>query len=114
MEYYDSRRVPLSRTLLSRIVLEEIGTIDGCAVYLVDGEIARDEVDVDFALGGHDARYRYIPHGTIWVEDTGSRRDVLHNLQHEAYERQLMLAGEPYSRAHARAARMELQQRKKH
>jgi hypothetical protein len=93
------------RDLVRRRRLGEAG---GRAVVLVDGRAVRSAFDLNFTLGGHGFRYRFIPRGEIWIDDAvaaGERPAILH---HEAVEVDLMAAGLAYPAAHARASRAEV------
>jgi hypothetical protein len=76
-------------------------------VWLVDGRAVRDLAFVDFTLGGHGYRYRFIPRGEIWIDDAVAvveRPAVLH---HEEVEVGLMAGGMRYDAAHALASEAE-------
>jgi hypothetical protein len=94
--------------------IKSLGKIkpDDCEIFLVDGDKARDEVTVEFSLGGHSRAdlpgMDKIPEGEIWVEDTGSPQDLANNLTHEIVERILMkYAGLDYESAHEAASSIE-------
>ena len=84
---------------------------DNCEVFLVDGEIVRNGVSIEFALGGHHyvgPGYDKIPEGEIWVEDTGDVQDLADNIAHEIIERLLMkYAKMEYEDAHEIASSAE-------
>ena len=85
----------------------------GLRVYLVDGERIRDLIDTDFTMGGNDGRYRYVPRGEVWVEQTLSSRDRATTVLHEVEERRRMVeGGEDYGRAHDGALEVERAWRK--
>jgi hypothetical protein len=84
-----------------------LGTIAGREVWLVDGRVVRDLAYVDFTLGGHGYRYRFIPRREIWIDDAvrpAERASVLH---HEVVEVGLMADGMKYDEAHAHASAAE-------
>lgn len=72
-------------------------------VWLVDGKLIRDSVDVDFVAGGHFWRYQWIPEGEIWIEADTPKDEIRFYLLHELVERALMVGGMGYDEAHARA-----------
>lgn len=94
--------------LIARIhkgLLPEAGA--GVKIWLVDGELVRDVLFIDFTEGGHDKVYKFIPEGEVWIDDDvmpGERRFVL---LHELHERGLMSRGWSYDRAHRHASRLE-------
>lgn len=73
-------------------------------VFLIDGEFVRDELDINFCLGGHHYVYDFIPEEEIWVEEMKDERDTKDNMGHEIYERRLMKEdGLEYEKAHEKA-----------
>jgi hypothetical protein len=84
-----------------------LGAAGPRAVWLVDGSAVRGQHDLDFTLGGHGFRYRFIPRAEIWLDDAvvaGERPAILH---HELVEVELMAAGMRYAEAHDRASAAE-------
>lgn len=77
-------------------------------VWIVDGELVRDLLFIDFTEGGHDEIYDFIPKNEIWIDDDvveGERRYIL---LHELHERRLMAEGCDYDKAHRISSRKEL------
>lgn len=109
MDFYKPHeKVKLEEGLLTRIRVREVGKFMEFSIWLVDGEVIRDEVDVDFTAGGNPGRYLYVPEGEIWVEETSTEKDYLASVVHEWYEAELMIkSGLSYSDAHDEAASVE-------
>ncbi len=76
-------------------------------VWIVDGRAVRDHLSVDFTLGGHGLRYRFIPRGEIWIDDAVVAQEVAAIVVHEEEELRLMRAGLDYAVAHRRASLVE-------
>lgn len=94
----------LSPSLLRRIRSERIGRLHGFDVWLVDGTVVRNEIDIDFVAGGNPARYGYVPEGEIWVEQVYGPLDVEATALHEAIEcERMQRLGESYDDAHDHA-----------
>ena len=89
-----------------------LGTVAGREVWLVAGRIVRDLAYVDFTLGGHGHRYRFISRREIWIDDAVRPAERAAILHHEAVEVALMAAGMKYAAAHARASREEVRFRR--
>ncbi len=89
------------------LYLEALGRAPGVVVWLVSGQAVRDRRDVEFTEGGHDFRYRYIPAGEVWLDDTMEPEDRVFVLLHELNERVLMRQGEGYAEAHAASSKLE-------
>lgn len=88
--------------------LRLLGKIAGLSIYLVSGERVRDDVDIDFTLGGNEAVYTYVPPGEIWIDDAAHVLDRTATALHELVERDLMLHhGMDYDRAHDAASARE-------
>jgi len=86
---------------------------DGREIWLIDGRAVRDLAYVDFTLGGHGFRYRFIPRREIWLDDAVRPSERPFILHHELVELDLMAnGGLSYDLAHARASRAEISLRK--
>lgn len=80
----------------------KIGSLFGHDVEAVDGELTRDEHDVDFVAGGNSERYpTLVPRGKIYVEDGMTPLDTAATAMHEFVEMTLMSrSGMEYADAH--------------
>jgi len=96
-----------SKPATAKVRISGMGKAVGLAVYRVDAEKVRDEVDIDFTQGGHPAVYGYIPRGEVWIESTLSNREAAIVLLHELVEYELMREGLSYSKAHDKACAVE-------
>jgi len=75
-------------------------TKEGVFVWLVDGRAVRSVFDIDFAEGGHDLVYNYVPQNEIWIDDDVSAKERLYVILHELCERSWIGKGLNYSQAH--------------
>jgi cell wall-associated NlpC family hydrolase len=107
MDHFSPERTPVE---VKKTPLGEMGDFK---LFAVDGPQIRNEVDVDFALGGNPGRYKYVPMDELWVEDTGDHEDMARTAEHELRECKLMLEGLSYDEAHERASEVEESQREK-
>lgn len=83
---------------------------DGTKIYIVDGPYIRDNMYVDFTMGGHGYVYDFIPKDEIWLEEMLIKEDDSFDLMHEIYEYTLMkyVKGfEKYEKAHDASANVE-------
>lgn len=79
------------------------------AVFLVNGEMVRDNYDLDYAEGGHDVVYKWIPEREVWLDNDIFQPDIGPTLLHEIHERRLMAeAGWSYDLAHEYALKVEM------
>jgi len=86
----------------------------GCKVFIVNGELIRDNIDIDYVMGGNGFRYLYIPIDEIWVEDKYYKtKEFNYIVYHEHSELKLMRKGLNYSDAHDLASIKELVKRGK-
>lgn len=76
-------------------------------VWVVSGELVRDIFDIDFAGGGHDKVYHYIPPKEVWIDDDILQNERKYILLHELHERFYMTKGMKYLPAHRRATKVE-------
>lgn len=103
---------PDAETIRAAARIRRLGDLMRREVWLVNGRAVRDLAYVDFTLGGHGYRYRFIPRGEIWIDDAvrpGERASVLH---HEGIEVAHMAGGMLYEEAHRLASRAEQRYRR--
>ncbi len=82
---------------------------DGTKVYKVDGNYIRNNVDIDWTMGGHDYVYpKYIPKDEIWLDKDMAKNDFENTLRHENTERRKMISGKKYDKAHELANKEEI------
>ena len=94
-----------------------IGQVDGVDVYIVDGDLVRNDYWMDFNYGGHSYIYgidnteypnvSFIPPNQIWLESHIDPNELVLTLYHEINEYNLMQDGVSYEEAHAQANRAE-------
>ena len=80
---------------------------DHLTVWLIDGEVVRALYMVDYADGGHDLVYDFVPKNEIWLEEVLTADDRKFILLHELHERHLMSQGKDYPHAHEGATIIE-------
>ena len=99
---------PIDIALSKKIHLHSLGNISQFEIWLVNGPILRDEVDIDFTTGGNPSRYNYVPTNEIWLEDEDYPKDLACNLLHELTECWLMKNKSlTYDKAHEKASHFE-------
>lgn len=103
---------PTVSQLRAHVLLRPIDKVHGRTVWLVSGRRVRDLAYVDFTLGGHGYRYRFISRREIWIDDAARPSERGAILHHEAVEVAHMSAGMPYAQAHALASHAEVQFRR--
>lgn len=72
-------------------------------VWLVDGELIRDKIYIDFTEGGNSNAYPWFPPRQIWIDDVGVK-ELKNTLVHELREYLTMAKGSSYENAHSHAA----------
>ncbi len=80
---------------------------NGVAVWVVNGRLVRSVFDVDFTEGGHDHVYEFVPENEIWIDDDLDDAERGFVLLHEMHERNRMITGWPYSKAHDESSHIE-------
>jgi len=80
---------------------------NGIDVWLVRGELVRDAFYIDFAGGGHDKVYHFIPNKEIWIDDDIVKEEREFIILHELHERNLMAKRWNYPKAHRSATGVE-------
>ena len=92
----------IKKISLRKIVIDKIHktlfkkNLNGLHVWIVNGELVRDLLFVNFTEGGHDKVYHFIPKNEIWLDDDVQIKERKFILLHELYERRLMCTGWPY------------------
>ena len=86
--------------------LEEYGN-DNVKIWLVDGKMVRNFFFVEYAEGGHDKVYDFIPENEIWIDEILPPKEIKFIIFHELRERNLMLKGKKYQEAHRSATLAE-------
>lgn len=87
-------------------ILEEYSN-DRLKIWLVDGKMVRNFFFVEYAEGGHDKVYDFIPENEIWIDEILSPEEIKFIIFHELRERNLMLKGKEYQEAHKSATLAE-------
>jgi hypothetical protein len=80
---------------------------NGASVWIVNGRSVRSLFDIDFTEGGHDKVYKFVPENEVWIDDDVEKEERGYVLLHELHERNLMLQGIKYNKAHAESSRLE-------
>lgn len=110
---YDSNKMEriYKHSDLEGIYRLKIGKRKGFDIWIVDGAKVRRELFIEFFAGGHDQRYKFIPEGEIWIDNSVSVEELEFTIIHEIFERELMKQGMNYVPAHHLAAQEELKAR---
>ncbi|MFA5766571.1 MAG: hypothetical protein WC919_01440 [Candidatus Paceibacterota bacterium] len=88
--------------------VRKLGDIFGIKFYLIDANVVRNQYKVDFALGGNNGPYDWVPRDEIWLDSAIHPSELPYIALHEFYERHRMLQnGLDYSKAHAAASTIE-------
>lgn len=97
------------KTALEKIRKEKLTEYSSntVAVYLVYGEFVRDIYLTEYAEGGHDLVYSFIPQGEVWIEELLHPSERKFIILHELHERFLMSQGKDYPHAHKGATIIE-------
>jgi len=80
---------------------------NGVSVWIVNGRLVRSVFDVDFTEGGHDHVYEFVPENEVWIDDDLDDSERGFVLLHEMHERNRMISGWAYSKAHEESSRIE-------
>jgi len=96
---------------LQNIYRVPVDTIDGIAVWIVDGYMVRKNIYPDFGFSGNDLAYHFIPAGEIWIDGQISCEETLYSIGNELMERKGILAGRSYDDAYSDAIDMTLLKR---
>ena len=106
-KYHPHHKVKLPKHDLDEIRKKLIGTYQGVKFYFVNSEYIRDNIDIDYVLGGNGYRYNYVPEEEIWLEEIPEPGDIAPTILHEFIESHKMAKGWYYDRAHDFASHYE-------
>lgn len=96
------------KELMERVYKKFLSHYSGkVGIWLVDGKLVRDFFLLDYAEGGHDKVYLFIPKNEIWIDEILPDEEIDFIVLHELHERFLMSRGEKYSEAHKSATLVE-------
>ena len=76
-------------------------------IWIINGELVRSLLYLDYGEGGHDIVYKFIPKNEIWIEDDMPSKERNFIILHELHERNWMLKGYKYIPAHKKATKIE-------
>ena len=94
--------------LLKKVRVKLLKSYSGTVkVWLVSGELVRDVFYLDFAGGGHDKVYHFIPENEVWIDDDIALKERRFIIVHELHERNLMSKGMRYPAGHWSATEIE-------
>ena len=86
-------KIAHSKEFLEKIHKDILGTYGFLTAWVVDGELIRDFLYINFTEGGHDLVYSFIPDFEVWIDNDLLENERLFVLLHELHERNLMAQG---------------------
>ena len=110
---YESIPIPADNpeTDLSLILMQPLGTIVGCDLWLVNEDPIHAGYDQNMVEDGHWLVYDYVPSGQVWIGNSVLPEERDYIKLHLAVEINLMRIGLKYPEAHAKASRAEWEAR---
>lgn len=92
------KRIKVEEKILKRIRKKQIFTkyTKNLKIYVVRGDLVRSLFFIDFAQGGHECVYNFVPKNEVWIDDDVYHKEIPYVLIHELHERYLMHKGWPY------------------
>src|SRR5438067_9501685 len=80
---------------------------NGVKVWFDKGRLVRSVYDIEFTEGGHEHVYEFIPRDEVWIDNDVHLDEQGYVLFHELHERNLMVSGQNYDKAHEESSRLE-------
>ena len=74
---------------------------------MVDGRLVRSVFDIDFTEGGHEYVYEFIPENELWIDNDVKQYERGYVILHELHERNKMMKGMTYNKAHQESSKIE-------
>lgn len=97
-----------AKDLIEKIKKQRIKEYEGkVEIWIVDGNLVRSFLFIDYCEGGHDLVYNFVPKNEIWIEEALSPQERKFIILHELHERHLMSQGKNYKNAHTGATEIE-------
>ena len=88
--------------------LSLVGKRDGLSVWIVDGSLIRDSLDIEFSNFGQHFEFDFIPRNELWLDHEAAPDEQAFYIDHLLLERSLMQRGVPYDSALETADRREM------
>jgi DNA-directed RNA polymerase beta subunit len=93
----------VDQSVLAQLGRQEMGELGNYRLFLVNGNVVRNLIDLDFVAGGNPCRYGYVPAGELWAE-SNLGMEIAPTFLHEFIESEMMLHdGMSYDKAHEKA-----------
>jgi hypothetical protein len=93
--------------------IKKLDQIAAVAVWIVDGQYVRKNIDEEFTNFGQHYRFRFIPHHEFWIDEEHGLGEEQFFIDHLLVEHGLMAAGMTYDRALEKADTVERRERRK-
>jgi hypothetical protein len=93
--------------------IKKIATISKFAVWFVDGEYVRDNINEEFTNFGQHYRFRFIPENEFWIDHERTPGEEEFYIDHMLVENRLMAEGLSYEKALEKADLAEMKERRK-
>ena len=87
------------------------GTRNGLAIWIVDGSLIRDSLDIEFSNFGQHFAFDFIPRNELWIDREAAPDEQAFFVDHLELERSLMQRGVPYDSALEMADEREMAER---
>jgi len=91
----------IGKVILRKIRKKQILTkyTKNLKIWIVRGDLVRSLFFVDYAQGGHEYVYNFVPKNEVWIDDDLYYKETPYVLIHELHERYLMSKGWPYDQS---------------
>ena len=93
--------------------IKKIDQIGPLAVWIVDGQYVRKNIDEEFTNFGQHFRFRFIPMHEFWIDKEHGVGEEQFFIDHMLVEHRLMIGGMPYDKALTKADAIERRERQK-
>jgi hypothetical protein len=93
--------------------IKKLDQIAAVAVWIVDGQYVRKNIDEEFTNFGQHYRFRFIPLYEFWIDEEHGLGEAQFFIDHLLVEHRLMAGGMTYDRALEKADAVERRERRK-
>jgi hypothetical protein len=92
------KKIKIKEKLLEKIHKKQLFTkyTNKLKIFQVRGDLVRSLFFIDYAAGGHEYVYNFVPKNEVWIDDDVYKKEIPYVLIHELHERYLMSKGWPY------------------
>lgn len=96
---------------MNKPYISKHSTVDGFAVWIVDGDWIRKNTDIEFTNYAHPLDKKYVPADELWIDREHEPSEAKFYIAHMLTEHRMLTKGYSHDRAHGAGAKEESRMR---